>query len=230
MAAIFGTNKRDLYNEMREAINSNNQQKMKEIIGRKDYKINKVGGDDMRTALHTATMGEDTKALEILLGNPDIDTNIKTSDGLTPFLLAASKGKMASFEVLLTDNRVDDKIKDGRDQSALELVEALGLKIKSHQAKEFLEKRNKAHPPKAKDGKLAILIGNYSYKQESGFANLKGAKRDLEDMKSKLRAEGYQIETIENSSDLLSDVEEVMTKTPDNSVNYLQVVYVGELK
>ena len=57
MATIFGhNNKRSLYDEMRDAINCNNHQQMKEIIRRKEYKINKVGGDDMRTALHTATM------------------------------------------------------------------------------------------------------------------------------------------------------------------------------
>ena len=55
---------------MREAINNNDHQQMRKIIADKDSKVNKVGGVDMRTALHTATMREDRNALEILLGHP----------------------------------------------------------------------------------------------------------------------------------------------------------------
>ena len=73
MAALFGGAKKRLdalYNEMREAINNNDHQQMRKIIADKDCKVNKVGGVDMRTALHTATMREDREALEILLGHP----------------------------------------------------------------------------------------------------------------------------------------------------------------
>ena len=230
MAALFSGGKKrseTLYNEMREAINSNDHQQMREIIADKDYKINKVGGGDLRTALHTATMREDREALEILLDHQNIDTNKKTSDGLTPFLLAATLGKMVSFEVLLTDNRVNHKIMDSRDKSALELVEALGKKIKTHEAKELLERRKSRRTHNHKDGKLAILIGNSKYAQETGLDNLTGAKRDLEAMRSKLRADGYKIEVIENSADMLEDVEKVMTNTSENSVNFLQVLYAG---
>ena len=82
----------------------------------------------------------------------------------------------------------------------------------------------------SKHGKLAILIANYNYKRESGWAKLPGAKQDLDAMRSKLSSEGYEIEVIENSEDMLGDIENVMTKTPDHSVNLLQVLYVGKLK
>ena len=231
MAALFGGAKKRseaLYNEMREAINRNDHQQMRKIIVDKDYKINKVGGVDTRTALHTATMRENRQALEILLGHQDIDTNKKNSDGLTPLLLAATEGKMVSFEVLLADNRVDDKIMDSTDHTALELVEALGKKIETHQAKELLERRKTRRTRPSKEGKLAILIGNSKYKQETGFENLTGAKQDLEAMRSKLRTDGYKIEVIENSANILEDVETVMTKASDHSVTFLQVLYVGE--
>ena len=45
-----------LFDEMREAINKNDHQQMREIIGNKDYEIDRVGGNDERTGLHTATM------------------------------------------------------------------------------------------------------------------------------------------------------------------------------
>ena len=47
---------------------------------------------------------EDKVALKILLGQRDIDTNVKTTAGLTPLLLAAAKGKMVSIEILLADS------------------------------------------------------------------------------------------------------------------------------
>ena len=87
------------------------------------------------------------------------------------------------------------------------------------------EMADKNKPP---SGKLAILIGNCSYKKTSNWADLEGAKRDLEAMKQKLSASGYQIEVIKNSSDILGDIEDVMKKTEAQSVTHLQVHYVGE--
>ena len=87
------------------------------------------------------------------------------------------------------------------------------------------EMAEKNKPP---SGKLAILIGNCSYKKTSKWADLEGAKRDLEKMKLKLSASGYQTEVIKNSADILADIEDVMKKTEAQSVTHLQVVYVGE--
>ena len=85
-----------------------------------------------------------------------------------------------------------------------------------------------AEKNKPPSGKLAILIGNCSYKKTSKWADLEGAKRDLEKMKLKLSASGYQTEVIKNSADILADIEDVMKKTEAQSVTHLQVVYVGE--
>ena len=38
---------------------------------------------------HRIRVDSDREALKILLGHEDIDTNVETSGGLTPFLLAA---------------------------------------------------------------------------------------------------------------------------------------------
>ena len=94
---------------MRKAVNNDDPHTMRKIIADKDFKINRVVGHNKRTVLHTATMKQNREALAIFLGHPDIDTNVETSDSLTPFLLAASKGKMVSFEVLLADSRVNDE-------------------------------------------------------------------------------------------------------------------------
>ena len=232
MAAVFeGQSAEVLYNEMREAINKKNHQQMKEIISKKDYLINKVGGNDKRTALHTATMAEDKEALRILLECEDVDTNVKTTHGLTPFLLAAAKGKMVSFEILLADKRVNEKEKDGDDQSALELVEALGQTIKLQEAQKLLRSKSQSESNFSTDeGKLALLIGNCTYQKESGLSNLPGAKRDLKDMQMKLEADGYKVEILANSEDILTGVEEVMEKQPDYSISMLQILYVGKFK
>ena len=49
-------------------------------------------------------------------------------------------------------------------------------------------------------------------------------------MQAKMVAEGYRVEVIKNSVDILTDLEEIMNKTPDGSVTYLQVLYMGEWK
>ena len=59
--------------------------------------------------------------------------------------------------------------------------------------------------------------------------DLPGAKKDVTAMEARLRAEGYQVEVIENSADILPAVQEVMNKTPVSSVTHLQVLYVGKL-
>ena len=46
-------------------------------------------------------------------------------------------------------------------------------------------------------------------------------------MKFKLGADGYRVETIEDSTDILGEFERVMSDTPSHSVSHLQVLYVG---
>ena len=177
-----------LYNDMRAAIHNKNHQLMQQIIENKRYEINRSGGEDKRMALHTATMTEDKEALAILLSHPKIDPNAKTSKGLTPLLLAAAKGKIVSFEILVADDRVDVNLKDSEDQSVIELANLSGRAIVANQVKELINSRKDT--PIVKDGKLAILIGNCYYKKDTHFDCLEGAKEDLDSMKSKLSADG----------------------------------------
>ena len=163
-----------LYNNMREAIQKKNYQQMRTIIRNPDYDPNRVGAGDKRTALHTAAHEDDREALAILLCQRGINPNVRTTKGLTPFLLAASEGKMVSFEVLLNDDKVDVDVRDGEDQTAMELINSLGQEIKAHKAKELLAKRD-TKPLAVKDViKLALLIGNSEYQGNNGAGGERG--------------------------------------------------------
>ena len=216
---------------MQKAIQKKNYTQMRAIIEDPDYNPNRMGALDQRTALHTAAHDDNREALAILLEQTNIDTNVKTTKGLTPFLYAASRGKLVSFEVLLNDDRVDVDERDLDDQTAMELINSLGKEIKAHKAKELLAKRDKK--PLKDAIKLAVLIGNSEYQGNNGAANavtwddLPGAKKDVTDMEARLKANGYQVELIENSPDILGAVQDVMNKTPVASVTHLQVLYVG---
>ena len=72
-----------LHNDMRAAIQKKNYQQMRAIIEDPDYDPNRVGMADQRTALHTAAHAEDQDALVILLQQTSIDTNVRTTKGLT---------------------------------------------------------------------------------------------------------------------------------------------------
>ena len=217
---------------MRTAIQKKNYHRMKQIVANTDYDSNRVGGGDMRTALHTAAHEDDRQCLLILLEQKSIDTNVKTSRGLTPFLLAASKGKMVSFEVLLNDKRIDVDARDDEDNDALELVHGLGKEIKFQKAKELLEKSSRDSSVKGTT-KLAILIGNSNYRENHDpknpltWGDLPGAKKDILDMEARMLVEGYKVEKIEDSLDVLEAVQKVMNKTPVASISHLQVLYVG---
>ena len=224
-----------LYNRMRTAIQKKDHQHMREIVANEKYDPDRVGGGDQRTALHTAAQLDDEESLLILLGQPTIDTNMRTSKGLTPFLLAASEGNMVAFEALSNDNRVDVNALDDEDRSALVLIRHLRSEIKATKAKELLEKRNKRPESVENTTKLAVLIGNSEYRANNDPNNaatwddLPGAMKDVLDMKARLEADGYQVEVIANSSDFLQAVQEVMNKTPVASVTHLQVLYAGKM-
>ena len=222
-----------LYITMQRAIQKKNYSQMRAIIEDPDYNPNRVGALDQRTALHTAAHDDNREALAILLEQTSIDTNVKTTDGLTPFLYAASRGKMVSLEVLLNDGRVDVDERDGKDQTAMELINLLDREIKAHKARELLAERDKK-PLALNDAiKLALLIGNSEYQGNNAAADavtwddLPGAKKDVTDMEARLKADGYQVELIENSPDILQAVQDVMKKIPVASVTHLQVLYVG---
>ena len=224
-----------LYEDMRVAIQKKDYQQMRRVIRNPDYNPNRVGALDQRTALHTASHEDDREAISILLQQTSIDTNVKTTEGLTPFILAASEGKIDSFEVLLSGSRVDADSRDGKDRSAMELINALDKELKSLKAKELLKKQNNRHIPPKDTAKLALLIGNCQYKANAPpndsmfWPDLSGPKKDVADMKTRLRADGYQVEVIENSPDLLNSVKDVMNKIPVSSITHLQVLYAGEI-
>ena len=223
-----------LYRDMQKAIHKKNYGQMRAIIANPAYNGDRVGGSDQRTALHTAAHEDDREALAILLGQTSIDTNVRTTRGLTPFLYAASKGKMISFEVLLNDSRVDTNLRDGEDQTALELITALGKEIKVNKARELLAKRKDTPLVQKDTTKLAILIANSEYKENKrskdsvSWDDLPGAKKDVTDMKARMEVNGYKVKVIENSPDILQDIKEEMNMTPVSSVSHLQLLYVGE--
>ena len=215
-----------LYNDMQEAIQAKDYDP--------NYDLDGVGASDKRTALHTAVYEDDAESLGILLEQTKINVNVTTTEGLTPFLYAASIGKWVSFEVLLNDSRVDIDLRDGKNLTALELITVLGEEIQVNKAKELLAKR-KETPLVQKDTiKLAILIANSEYKENKrskdsvSWDDLPGAKKDVTDMEARMKANGYKVKVIENSPDILLDIQEVMNTTPVSSVTHLQLLYVGE--
>ena len=120
------------------------------------------------------------------------------------------------------------------DQTAMELVKALGREIPANKAKELLAKQDRKLSTPKDAIKLAILIGNSEYqggnkksKDSVAWDDLPGAKKDIADMAARMTADGYQVEKIENSPDILLAVQDVMNKTPVSSVTHLQVLYVG---
>jgi len=159
-----------LYNDMREAIEGNDHQSMLKIIRDRDYKPNNTGGGEggekeRMTALHLATLKEDPEALSILLQLEKINPNAKLPNGFTPLLLAAARGRMISFEILIGDERVDIDARDNENQTATDLVNAHGKMIMAKRAKELLAKRSSSYQDEA--GKQAILTSPEVSAEES---------------------------------------------------------------
>ena len=110
----------------------------------------------------------------------------------------------------------------------MELVTALGKEIKTSKARELLAKKDTKQAALKGTTKLALLIGNSEYRDDSVvWEDLPGVKKDVSDMKSRLTADGYRVEVIENCPDFLKAVADVMYKTPVSSVSHLQVLYGG---
>ena len=143
---------------------------------------------------------------------------------MTPFLLAAAEGKKVAFEVLHGDDRLDKNARTEKDQSALELINAFGNEVRVKKSMELLAKQGKMAPSNESNTKLAVIIGNSEYQANSGWDDLPGAKEDVVAMKVRLTDDGYQVEVIENSTDFLKDIEDLMYKIPVASVTYLQVL------
>ena len=95
----------------------------------------------MVLVIHCITSKEDPEALSILLQLEKIDPNAKMSNGFTPFLLAAARGRMLSFEILVGDKRVDVEVVDKDGKKATDLVKAHGKMIVAKRANELLGRR-----------------------------------------------------------------------------------------
>merc|ERR1712130_583427 len=63
------------------------------------------------------------------------------SNGFTPLLLAAARGRMISFEILIGDSRVNVDARDNKDQTVSDLVKARGKVIVAKRANELLKRR-----------------------------------------------------------------------------------------
>eukprot|EP00352_Strombidinopsis_acuminata_P002417 CAMPEP_0176393766 /NCGR_PEP_ID=MMETSP0126-20121128/42013_1 /TAXON_ID=141414 ORGANISM="Strombidinopsis acuminatum, Strain SPMC142" /NCGR_SAMPLE_ID=MMETSP0126 /ASSEMBLY_ACC=CAM_ASM_000229 /LENGTH=86 /DNA_ID=CAMNT_0017765525 /DNA_START=469 /DNA_END=729 /DNA_ORIENTATION=+ len=65
---------------------------------------------DHDTPLHWAVILENTKMLEFLLCQPDIDPNIRNKNDNSPLMLACLNSSAASVEILLRFNEKKGKI------------------------------------------------------------------------------------------------------------------------
>ena len=130
-----------LYNDMQSAIDRLDHQLMSKIIRDREYQPNNAGGEEKMTALHLATLKENPESLSILLQLGNIDPNAKLSNGFTPLLLAAARGRMISFEILIGDRRVNVEARDNEGRTATDLVDGRGKLIVAKRAKELLARR-----------------------------------------------------------------------------------------
>ena len=199
---------------------------MCEISENANYDVNMVDEDGLgRVALHTAVQRNDKVALRILLGLPGVDLNKRTSKGLTPALLAAEKGKAEALEVLLGDERVDAGACDKEDQTLEEIAKNLSSEFEQNKTRSVIERFRIRQKEPLEGGKVAIVIGNSTYK--NGMSHLEGAKRDLDEVSAIMENVQYKVHKVENSEDILSDIEKVMEGIPDSSVTHLHMHYVG---
>ena len=113
-----------LYKKLCTAITEERHSEIRNILQDPGYAPDRVGGEDEWSFLHVAVQGEDMEAIDILLEQDIMDSNIPDSEGLTPLMLAAKEIKIDSFKKLLNDPRVNLKAKTKRNQNCLDLIPA----------------------------------------------------------------------------------------------------------
>ena len=204
---------------------------MREISEDTDYDVNRVDEDGYgRVGLHTAAQRNDQEAVRILLSLPGVDPNKRTSkQGLTPALLAADRGKAEALEVLLDDDRVDADACDREDQSLEEVVNTsrnITTDFERNKTRSVVEQFRRRQNQPSEGGKVAIVIGNSLYKND--MSNLEGAKRDLDYISAILERVKYTVYKVENSENILNDIEEIMRGIPDSSITHLHLHYLGK--
>ena len=220
----------DLYEKMRIAIQRGNHALMREISEDTDYDVNMVDKSGLgRVALHTAAQRNDQEAVRILLSLPGVDPNKPTKEGLTPVMWAAKNGKAEALESLLDDERVDGDKCDEEDRSLEEMINTSPLittDFERNKTRSVVEQFRRRQNQPSEGGKVAIVIGNSIYKND--MSDLEGAKRDLDDTSAILERVKYKVHKVENSENILDDIEEIMKKIPDSSITHLHLHYLGE--
>ena len=220
----------DLYEKMRKAIQKGDHALMQEISEDIDYGVNMVDKSGQgRVGLHTAAQRNDQEAVRILLGLPGVDPNKRTTTGLTPVMWAAKNGKAEALESLLDDERVYGDECDEEDQSLEEMIKTsprITTDFERNKTKSVVEQFRRRQNQPSEGGKVAIVIGNSIYKND--MSDLEGAKRDLDDTSAILERVKYKVYKVENSENILDDIEEIMKKIPDSSITHLHLHYLGE--
>ena len=93
------------------------------------------------------------------------------SNGFTPFLLAAARGRMLSFEILVGDKRVDVEVVDKDGKKATDLVKAHGKLQVALRANLLLGRRCSINLQSEAEEESAVLKG-------SSIAELASAEDD----------------------------------------------------
>ena len=75
--------------------------------------------EGLRTALHRASSRGHAEVVKLLLAHPDINVNVLSQYGDTPFLFACENGQVAVVRLLLQDPRVDILLPDDAGCSPL---------------------------------------------------------------------------------------------------------------
>lgn len=213
---------------MQEAIRKKMYPEMQTIADHPDFEVNKQGGGDSRTVIHTAVAKDDRVAIKILLNLPGVDPNIRTSKGHTPLMLSVWEGKLQAMEALLEDPKVDADLEDFEDHTLKEMVNhttVVKSDITKNKALEMLKNVRMKEKRVTMGENVAILIANSIYR--NGMNNLQGAKRDLVEMTAILNGVHYAVYVLENVEDILFSMEKTMQKIPEGSVSHLHVHYLG---
>ena len=203
---------------------------MWEISEDSDYDVNREDKGGLgRVALHTAVQKNDQEALKILLSLSRVEVNKRTAKGMTPALLAAERGKAEALEVLLGDDRVNAEACEDEDQPLEDIINTsknITNDLVRNKTRSVLEQFRTRQKQPSEGGKVAIVIGNSIYRNR--MSNLEGAKRDLEEASAILESVEYNVHKVENSENILDDIEAIMKEIPDDSISHLHFHYLGK--
>ena len=218
------------YEKMRRAIQEVDYNVIRTIVQSKRFEINRTGGTDDRTGLHTAVTCDDPEAIDILMSVEDIDPNKKTSEGFTPLMLASKEVRMPALEKLLEYHTINIKARNHQDLKAEDLFPRDATHLQKTKCKilfQLAADRGKGATPKERN--VAILIAICNYEESSGMSKLPGTKRDQEEMRIFLEPY-YTVYCISDAKDILNEVEGVMETLPEGSVDNVQFLFSGDLR